>query len=647
MRLSEGLAEGEPKRCAARRLRGRRDPRALASRLLGVGLAVALAALGSGARAQPAPASAAAGAAHRAGVGLNLAGWAYFSPDFPLIDQFKRSSGWLTQCEPSRDARCRDFAPGAGPWDTREQARLELDAQGWPRRLPAADDPATRFRSVAVLLFNGNGRTHPKGRYVVTYTGKGTLVHDLAGRKIERESRPGRDVVEVSDQADGGWRIAITATDPKDPLRNIRVVPPGGVCQKAPERYVESAAGCEPRADGAFVPFDHWPVDRLWHPRFVQDLRGFRVLRFMDWGQTNSSPLQHWADRPKPDDAHWSGPAGVPLEAMLELSRATAADPWLNLPMRASDDYVRGFARLLRERLPPGRVAIVEYANEPWNQAFPVAAWMRQQALARWPGAAARAGGEDALAVNWYAWRSARLCQMVKAEWGGQPAPVRCVLNGHAANPDQLRQMLACPQAAAELGAPCAKSVDALAVAPYFGGYLGEPAIRPLVRGWTQDADGGLGRLFQELLAEDDRRAPVRPPLQGLHRDAPAGGALAQSHAWMRSAKAQADAFGLPLWAYEAGQHLTMPPGVDDPAWLALITAANRDPRMARAYERSLADWRAAGGQLLVWFNHMATPSRWGAWGLKETPFSEAAVKWQAVRAMRDQLACWWPRCDE
>src|SRR6185295_4594985 len=111
--------------------------------------------------------------------------------------------------------------------------------------------------------------------------------------------------------------------------------------------------------------------------------RGFRVLRFMDWGQTNSSPVQQWAERPHLDAAHWSTEGGVPLEAMLDLSRVVGADPWLNLPMRASDDYVRGFAKLLHEKLPPGRVAIVEYANEPWNQAFPVAGWMRQQALSQ------------------------------------------------------------------------------------------------------------------------------------------------------------------------------------------------------------------------------------------------------------------------
>jgi hypothetical protein len=159
-----------------------------------------------------------------------------------------------------------------------------------------------------------------------------------------------------------------------------------------------------------------------------------------------------------------------------------------------------------------------------------------------------------------------------------------------------------------------------------------------------KDPDGGLDRLFEELTGVDKRGAAVPTPLQG-HPEAAQGGALVQVRGLVRTARVLAERHGLPLWAYEGGQHLTMPPGGDDPAWLDFITRANRDPRMGRAYERHLADWRAAGGQLFVWFNHVTVPSRWGVWGLKETQFADAAVKWQAVRAARDGLPCWWPGC--
>ena len=632
--MFEGTEEGiRWQRPLGTRRSNARSRRSSVAGLLCLGAAGAVAAGGASTPARPV----------RSGLGLNLSAWDYFSPDFPLVDQFKRSSGWLTQCEPSQDKACRGFAKDASAWDTHEQAKLELDEQGWPRRLPDADDAQTRFRSVAVLLFNDNGHAHPAGKYVVTYEGKGVLVHDLIGRKIERESHHGRDVVQIDNQVDGGWRISIKATDPKDPLRNIRVFPPGGACQRDLGHYAETAAGCEAKTQGAFVPFEQFPADQRWHPRFVQDLRGFRVLRFMDWGKTNSSPLAHWADRPRPEDATWASAGGVPVEAMLDLARVAGADPWLNLPMQASDDYVRGFAKLLKAQLAPGQTAIVEYANEPWNQAFPVAGWMLQRAHGQWPNA--KTPNDATLVVNWYAWRSAQICQAIKAEWAGQAAPVRCVLNVQAANPDLIRQTLACPQAAPTLGAPCAKRVDAVAIAPYFGGYLGTAELTPLVTGWPREADG-LNRVFQELLGEDSQGHAAKTPLQGRHAQAPEGGALAQSRGWMRTAKGLADAYDLPLWAYEGGQHLTLPPGSeDDRAWLDLIAAANRDARMGRAYQRHLGDWQAAGGQLFVWFNHATRPSKWGAWGLKETQFSDAFPKWQAVKAARDNQPCWWAGC--
>lgn len=581
--------------------------------------------------------------APRAGIGLNLAPWEYHSTDFPLVDQFKRSTGWLTQCEPSRDRGCSGFAAGASAWDTGERAQLALDAEGWPLRLPAADDSGVKFRSAAVLLFNGNGGAHPAGRYVVTYEGRGTLVHDLAGRKVAAESRPGRDVVEVGNRPeDGGWRISLQATDPAQPLRRIRVFPPGGACASDLGSFAATPADCVARRAGAFVPFEKFPAHWRWHPQYLQDLRGMRVLRFMDWGRTNASPVTSWASRPRLDTAVWDHPGGVPVEAMLDLAAAVGADPWLNLPLRADDGYARGLGQLLRERLPPGRTAVIEHANEPWNEAFPIAAWVQQAARAKWPAASAQ---PVALGVNWQAWRAARLCQLVKSAWAPGVAPVKCVLNGQAANPDLLKQTLGCPLAAAELGGPCARQVDALAVAPYFGGYLASPALRETTRGWLADADGGVDHVFQELLGTDRRGAAVRPPLQG-RPDAPReGGALAQARGWMQQAHALAATHGLPLWAYEGGQHLTPPAGEDEARWVRLIQAANRDPRMGVAYERYLSDWRASGGELFVLYHHMGAASKWGAWGLKEHPGDAQAPKWQVARRWRDSQPCWWKGC--
>lgn len=76
----------------------------------------------------------------KSGAGMNLSGWDYWVPDMPLIDQFKRSSGWLTQCYYPTNATCKDFTNGAGSWDTLEQAKMNVDENGWVKSLPAAND---------------------------------------------------------------------------------------------------------------------------------------------------------------------------------------------------------------------------------------------------------------------------------------------------------------------------------------------------------------------------------------------------------------------------------------------------------------------------------------------------------------------------
>jgi hypothetical protein len=58
--------------------------------------------------------------------------------------------------------------------------------------------------------------------------------------------------------------------------------------------------------------------------------------------------------------------------------------------------------------------------------------------------------------------------------------------------------------------------------------------------------------------------------------------------------------FGLPLIAYEGGQHLTTGgPYERDEAMNALFRAANRDPRMGGLYDRYLRDWNEVSGQSL------------------------------------------------
>ena len=84
--------------------------------------------------------------APRSGAGMNLAPLDPTSTEFPTIDLMKRAGGWLTQCASWTSATCKDFAAGQSAWDTREESKLNVDAQGWIKSLPAntrRDRPST------------------------------------------------------------------------------------------------------------------------------------------------------------------------------------------------------------------------------------------------------------------------------------------------------------------------------------------------------------------------------------------------------------------------------------------------------------------------------------------------------------------------
>ncbi|HUG22559.1 hypothetical protein [Piscinibacter sp.] len=578
-------------------------------------------------------------AATRSGVGINLNPPKYWSSDWPFIDEFKRAGGWFTECAAAMP-QCKDFAKGASARNTKEQDRLELDEHGWVKRLPAADDATVKFRSVGTLLFQGNGGAHPAGRYVVLYDGRGVIEYAGAGKKIASASRPGRDVLQVSNTPAKGLTIRIRRTAEGDHLRNIRVIGPGGVCADAPRVHVPEQSACRP---GTYKSLEQLHTMQTFHPVFLADLQGFRTLRFMPWSGTNTTTMVSWNERPRLTDAKWASDNGVPLEAMLELSAALRADPWISVGARVDDDYIRRLAQLARQSIKPPNVLVFEYGNEPWNTAPPynrAGEHYERKARERWPRASAE---PRELQLNWYAYRSAEACRIVKREFAGDAGRVKCVVNAHPSYAPVAQTMLACELAKADLGRPCAREFDALAIAPYFGNYIRQAHHRQAVGRWTAEPDGGLALLFQEITGRDAQGRPATAPLYVRGGRTSRDGALARTREGMLANKKVADEHGLPLIAYEGGQHLT---GFRGDKVDALFLAAQRDPRMGAALTRHYEDWKAVGGQFYVAYSYAGRYGRGNYWGMKEYQLDDAAPKWQALKAFRD-APCWWEGCSK
>jgi len=80
--------------------------------------------------------------------------------------------------------------------------------------------------------------------------------------------------------------------------------------------------------------------------------------------------------------------------------------------------------------------------------------------------------------------------------------------------------------------------------------------------------------------------------------------------------KRVADAYGLTLVAYEGGQHLVGVAGGENNEELTkLLHQANAHPRMVHIYDRYLAAWADAGGDLFCHFSSISRWSKWGSWG--------------------------------
>lgn len=476
-------------------------------------------------------------------VGTNLPAVTDWSTHLPFVDHFKTS---------------RRFIGGTTvEWD--DGRTLQVDARGWVTRLNPDEVART-------LLLTDSGR-HRSGRYVVRYRGHGDVrfsapvVHESSGRAVlDLTARPGST----------GLTLEITSVDPTNPLRDLRIVEAGGACSTDRSRWCDERTPCP---DGDCLSFEENGDALLFHPDFLRSIRPYRMLRFMDYMNTNGSRIRTWEERPRVEDATWTS-HGVPLEIMIRLANQTGALPWFCIPHRADDDYVRSFARQVRDELHPSLPVWIEYSNELWNSIF------EQHEYARARGEELGLGTGFEAVLHFQARRSKEIFAIFEEELG-RSRLVR-VMASQAANPWVAEQLLDFENAG--------ESTDALAIAPYFGVSV-DPARQ------TE-----LGRMSVEDLIERSREEWIPEAVE-----------------WTRRHAELARTRDLRLVAYEGGQHFVGIQGVENDVRLnERFDALNRDPRFGRLYLEYLEGWREAGGG---WFNHYVHCdgwSKWGRWGALE-----------------------------
>lgn len=465
---------------------------------------------------------------HQTPIGTNLPLLRSWGRDYPFTDAFKYSREWISQC----------YNCG---WQ--EGGPLMLDSLGWLTGFPEAHPDSMHF--VQTMLMDG-AFDKPTGTYHLLWEGEGeiNIIGDIEEIRVIDDHHWEVDVKE----GDFGFWFYIYSTDPNntgDYIRNTRFILPG---------YLETYE------------------TELFHDRFLEVLRKYTAIRFMDWGETNFNPLETWAQRTTPLHQTQSREVGVSLEYMVALCNELEADMWYCVPHAADDDYVRKAAELIKAQLHPDRKLYLEYSNEVWNFAFGQFYYCAQK-------------GEELgltemgnFSTEYFALRVGQIFDIF-GEVFGESEQVQNVIAWQNYDVYWTKKVL-------EYNGNLART-DAVAIAPYFGGITGKP------ENFEQEKDLSLDEVIDLCIHE----------LTGT----------------MDGIRGQIDMLkekNLPLIAYEGGQHLVGLGFVrEDTAFTNKLIAVNHHPKMKEAYLDYLNRWKEVGGELFMHFNLMGDGSKWGSWG--------------------------------
>lgn len=355
---------------------------------------------------------------------------------------------------------------------------------------------------------------------------------------------------------------------------------------------------------------DPYPETALFTNEYLDAHRRGQVLRMMDFTATNWNIQRNWSERPLPTDPSyhhfrsegygWQG-RGSPWEHAIALCNAVDKDIWVNVPHRATDDYVRQLARLLRDTLEPERKVYVEYSNETWNDGFSQATWAMDQARAE-----VNAGGSNlnydgetwdrVWQARWIARRVMQVSDLFRSEFGA-PAMmtrVRPVLTTQSVWQHWISRGLTFLDDWYNNGdgnhVTTPRPVNAYLWGAGGAGYYDG------INGSVMDAATNLDQIFAEYNAR-----------------------FGDFYAFKAYDAHWCAAFGLRRVAYESG------PGVDTDR--ALMLQAQTDPRMKQVYRRMVDTYYEAGGDLWVHFLGVNTAHGllpWDSAGTQPKPKQEA-----------------------
>lgn len=462
-------------------------------------------------------------------IGTNLSPLNYYSTNIAFVDAMKSRSSWI--------------AGQKTIWS--DHSDLDLDSDGWVRSLQTGQVA----RCVCMSSMNGH---YPAGQYFLRYTGEGTVT--VQGGSVVSQN-PGEIVLNVV-PSNGGLIVIIWATNPANYIRDIKLTMPG---------------------------FENNPT--AFNPQFLDGIKFYSGLRFMNWLNTSNSAVSNWSQRSKT----------VTVEDMISLCNTVNISPWFTIDHLTDDDYSLQFATLVKDKLDPKLGVKVAHSNEIWNDRFTEYGYCNAQALLMSP---------PANRFIYHAARTRQIGNIFKSVLGDR---VTTVLEGQAGT--VWADYYAFPYLASTF--PGNMGIDAFAIAPYMG------LVPTVADAATFDA-----------MTMDDLFAYVRNTV------------LPSAQADMTLAANIAKKYGVKLLAYEGGQHLVGTYDTQNYASLmSKFQAFQYDPRIKELYIDYFDSWKKAGGDLFCHFNDTQINSKFGSFGSREwlTQTRADAPKFDAIQTWIEQ----------
>jgi hypothetical protein len=500
-------------------------------------------------------------------IGINVGGVNDYAVQSFFVDAMKHSRHWGT--------------PGT-PWDE----AAAVDAQGWPTQDAGS--------VILCCVADAAGHSLIAGTYQLTFQGSANVAFTVGGSGtvtgMAYNAATNTSTAQVN-MADSGAGTSLILS-----FTNTR-------------RTATSAVGTG-FTNATLIRPQTAPNGRPWWTTagqvfttpYLNLLRRFTTLRFMDFTDTNGVTLTSWSQRTTPTMATQQSQQGAAWEYAILLANTLHKDMWINIPDQADTDYITQLATLLHQTLDRPLNVYVEYSNEVWNYSFSQAP--RNQAAAE---AEVAANPNSPLAIGCsdytncrYEWGARRVGQQAvqdgqifRTVFGREATRIRPVYATQVGQTYYLSLVFSMIQASQ---GPPANYLYAIAQAPY----------------WTGDTTLAGLTAKQELANAAANQLTLAQPEHDFAT-------------W-------ATQYGLRSITYEGG------PGMSGTASLTSKITANRSGAMGTLVAGSLRQAVSSGISLYMYYDDAGQYGQYGMWGATESVFDPSTPKLNAIaRVIREK----------